>query len=261
MFCPRCSEVQLSEDVRFCKRCGFRLEAIQDLIAPDATSQSRAEGLLPKQKEISIGAALMFIGSIVAMLWAEAHRGGDADVLPQVYLILGFTLGFILLLFHPLLNGLKKLFSQADEASDRKERTRASKRTNQRDGINLGALLMFLGTIKAMVISTFTPDLAQRPLLTVEIATGMFLLLLVIRWLVAGVYRLFFESSAAPQEALAERVTSDLPDASGQRGSASTLPPARHDTFIPVQRSTSERVEIAQPASVTENTTNLLNKK
>lgn len=261
MFCPRCSEAQISEAVRFCKRCGFRLEAVQDLIASEAISESRADGLLPQQKDISIGAGLMFIGSVVAMAWSRAHRGGDGDVLPQVYLILASTLGFILLLFHPLLGGLKKLFSGPEERSDGREgKRRASPRAKQRDGINLGALLMFLGTIKAMVLSTLVGDAARRPAFTLGIATGMFLMLLVIRWLVEGVYRLFFKNSVADQEEQAERVTADLPSALNERASGVGLPPAQHGG-IPVERFTSRKVAMAQPPSVTENTTDLLGKQ
>ena len=83
MFCPRCSEAQVAEDVRFCKRCGLRLEAVQDLIDNEAMAESRADSRLPRQKDISIGAGLMFIGTVVAMLWSQGHLGGDRDVLPR----------------------------------------------------------------------------------------------------------------------------------------------------------------------------------
>ena len=262
MFCPKCSEAQVSEDVHFCKRCGFRLEAVQDLIASDAIlSESRADGLLPRQKDISIGAGLMFIGSLVAMLWYEGHLGGDRDVLPQVYLILGFTLGFILLVFHPLLGGLKKLFSETEERSDQREkRKHPSQRTKQRDGINLGALLMFLGTIKAMALATLEDNPGKRATLTLAIATAIFLMLLVIRWLVQGFYHLFFKNSVGNQEQ-SERVTGDLPSALKERASRIGLTPAQHHGEIPVEGLTSREVEMVQPPSITEKTTNLLGKQ
>lgn len=257
MFCPKCSEAQISEDVRFCKRCGFRLEAVQDLIASEATSKARPEGILPKQKDISIGATLMFVGSIVAMLWAQVARGNDGDVLPQVYFILAFTLGFILLLFHPLLGTLKKLFSDTEEGKAKK---RASPSAKQRNGINLGALLMFLGTIKAMTISTLEDNAGKRANLTLAIATAIFLMLLVIRWLVERVYRLFSNNSAADKQEPAERVTGDLALALKERASGLGLPVAQHDGAIPVETLTSRQVEMAQPPSVTDRTTDLLGK-
>ena len=115
---------------------------------------------------------------------------------------------------------------------------------------------MFLGTIKALLLSTQVPDPSRRPALTVAIATGMFLILLVIRWLMEGVYRLFFNSG---EERLGvERVTSDLPSAiNGELATA--LPPAQNHG-IPVGVFNSRRYEMTQPSSVTENTTELLSK-
>jgi hypothetical protein len=258
MFCPKCSEAQVSEDVRFCKRCGFRLEAVQDLIASEAVSKSRADSLLPKQKDISIGASLMFIGSVVAMFWAQAHLGADGDVLPQVFLILGFTLGFILLLFPALLGVLKKLFSDTeDQSGGRDERKRTARSRKQRDGINLGALLMFLGTVKALVLSTFEHNPPKRAALALAITTGIFLMLLFSRWLVEGVYRLFF-NSGEDGKVKSERVTAELPPAI-KEGSRTALPPTQNDG-IPIEVFKSKTSEMTQPASVTENTTGLLSK-
>jgi ribosomal protein L37E len=33
MYCPKCSQQQVSEEVRFCSRCGFSLSAVRELIA------------------------------------------------------------------------------------------------------------------------------------------------------------------------------------------------------------------------------------
>jgi hypothetical protein len=256
MFCPKCSEAQVSDDVRFCKRCGLPLEAVHELIANEAVTES--EGSLP-QRYISIGAALMFIGSAIAMFWYRSHLGGDSDVLPQVFLILGFSLGFILLLFQPLLAGLRKLFSDSEEGSDgREKRKPRSIRAKQRDGTNLGALLMFLGTIKAMVLSTLIRDPSQRPVLTIAMATVGLMILMVIRWLVGGVYQLFFADSVEANKARADRVTADLSEVKG--ASIRVLPPAEEDGAIPADAFASRKAELVQPPSVTEKTTGLLGK-
>lgn len=260
MYCPKCSEAQVSENVRFCKRCGLPLEAVQDLIASEERSTSRVDGLLLKQKDISIGAGLMYIGSLVAMFWARSHLGADGDVLPQVFLILGFTLGFILLLFHPLLSGLKKLFSDSGEGNNARKKSKRSSTDSKRDGVNLGALLMFLGTVKAMVLSTMISDPARRPALTVAMATVGLMLLLISRWLVGGVYRMFFEESLADQQANSEQLTAGLSEVKGGAFKPA-LPPAHHNGAIPVEAFTSNKVEVAQPPSVTEKTTGLLGKQ
>jgi hypothetical protein len=257
MYCPKCSEAQVSDDVRFCKRCGLRLQAVQDLIASEEKSRSRADGLLPKQKDISIGAGLMYIGSLVAMFYAGTHVGADGDVLPQVFLILGFTLGFILLLFPTILAGLKKLFSESDNQSISGGEGAQSRK--QRDGINLGALLMFLGTIKALVLSTFERNAGKRATLAVAIATGMFLLLLVIRWLAERVYRLFF-NFGTDDHVEPERVTGALASKTNQKKPPPALAPGQGEA-IPVDVFTSRKSGVSQPASVTERTTGLLDKK
>jgi hypothetical protein len=35
MYCPKCSQQQVSDSVRFCSRCGFPLNAVVDLLAHD----------------------------------------------------------------------------------------------------------------------------------------------------------------------------------------------------------------------------------
>ena len=253
MFCPKCSQAQVSEKVRFCSRCGFRLDTIKELIEDEETTdkgQSR-QGLLPQQKDISIGAGLMFIGGLVALLWGFVLGGPPVDSLPQAFLILGSVLSFILLLFHPLLSGLRRSFSGTEE-----QQSQLGQLTKQRDGINLGAVLMFLGTVKAMALATFEADAARRGPLALAIMTGMFLLLLVIRWLWQSVYRLFFKSassSSTEPDDEDSRTTSDLE----QRAPELALPPA---LSIPVENFAVPRVrthEMAQ-ASVTEQTTDLL---
>jgi hypothetical protein len=255
MFCPKCSQAQVSEQVRFCSRCGFRLDAVKELIENDALAEkprAHAETSLPPQKDISIGAALMFIGGIVAMMWGKAAGGRDADVLPQVFVILGFTLGFILLLLQPLLGALRKLFSGNEE--------KAVQLKKSRDGINLGALLMFLGTLKALVLTLLVRDAARRPELTLLIMSGMLLLLFVIRWLVQGVYRLFLSGK---EDADDSRATAGLPEELTGSLEFASRPELSSAQSIPVESfvmSHGRTTETVEPASVTERTTNLLEK-
>ena len=63
--------------------------------------------------------------------------GRDADVLPQVFLILGFTLASSCWLLQPLPGAFAASCFQENEE-------KAVQLQKLRDGINLGALLMFL---------------------------------------------------------------------------------------------------------------------
>jgi len=35
MYCPKCSQQQISDNIRYCSRCGFPLNVVVDLLAYD----------------------------------------------------------------------------------------------------------------------------------------------------------------------------------------------------------------------------------
>ena len=96
MYCPKCSQEQLSEEVRFCSRCGFSIGAVRELIASgnalipgtDVPGQPRSCG----QKAVRRGAWIM-LGSLAFTLFVGFMSAIDDDF--AVMLVLPF-LGFIL---------------------------------------------------------------------------------------------------------------------------------------------------------------------
>lgn len=65
MYCPRCSQQQVSHDIRFCSRCGFPLSSVAELLASGgiaAASDAPATDavLSPRQKGVRRGAMIMF---------------------------------------------------------------------------------------------------------------------------------------------------------------------------------------------------------
>ena len=161
MFCPRCSHSQDTDQLRFCSRCGFGLEPVKELIQREDSDKAKSPSKeFPiRQKDISIGAGLMFAGGVVAVVWGLVISSGPIDVaLSKAFFILGFALAFILLFFHPILGALHKFFSP-DKQSEQS--------TTQQNGVNLGAILMFIGTLKAMLIATFLES-GSRALMTSE---------------------------------------------------------------------------------------------
>jgi hypothetical protein len=253
MFCPKCSQVQPSNHPRFCSRCGFRLDDVRSLIEHDEAlatlERPSAESLLPRQKDLSIGAGLMFIGGIVAVLWGFIIGTGPLDVLlPQAFLILGFTLAIVLLCFNPLLRTVHKLFSGREE--------KPHDLSKQQTGINLGAILMFIGTLKAMLLAPLM-NLGNRGAATLLLMTGGFLLLLVLRWLIQAVYRLLFKTTARSHEAVSAIDTADLTAKLAPAAHGGNLPPAPDDNAAFEMK----RGNVAQPVSVTEYTTELLDKE
>jgi hypothetical protein len=65
MFCPKCSQKQIFDNIRFCSRCGFQLNVVKALLADDAslpkTSEFIAANRLRRKRDMAIGAALMCI--------------------------------------------------------------------------------------------------------------------------------------------------------------------------------------------------------
>jgi hypothetical protein len=250
MFCPKCSQAQPSEDLRFCPRCGFPLREIQELVLREAgrggEAQTREEGPLPGQKDIATGALLMFAGSVVAVLWGLMGTRGPAEVLlPQAYFIMGGTLAFILTLFHPLLRALEGLTSGGEPAALPRRR---------RDGINLGALLMFVGALKATLLTSLIPLGPERGVTTLLFMAGMLALVLLLHPILRAARGLFFGSRGAA-DSTAGPTTARL---EGQDQGAALLPAqgAPVNDFVSARADTAEPVV---PPSVTEETTRKLN--
>jgi hypothetical protein len=250
MFCPKCSQQQPAEDLRFCPRCGFPLHAVRELVSSDEArgggeGREGEEWALPAQKYLTTGALMMFAGCVVAVLWGLTGARSPAEVaLPQSYFIMGGTLAFLLTLFHPLLRWLEGL-TNGDGASDSRRR---------RDGINLGALLMFVGGLKAMLLTSLMPPGPERGLTTLAVMAGMLILVLLLRPALLTARGLFFGKQGgadANASAASARLT--------EQGQGAALPPAQStpaNDFMPARAGTAE---LAAPSSVTEETTRKLN--
>ena len=250
MFCPKCGYCQDSDHLRFCSRCGFGLEVIKELVEREDSDKatSQPEKFPIRQKDISIGAGLMFAGGVAAVIWGFVIGSGPTDVvLPQAFFILGLSLTFILLFFHPLVGTMHKLFSDDGKQSEQL--------TKQQNGINLGAILMFIGTLKAMLIATFLqPDI--RAVITLLMMTGGFLILLIVRWLAQTIYQLLFKGETSGEDIMSSQTTANktirLHGSSSTQGALPATQSIPVDDYISSQRETKE---VGGPSSVTEETT------
>lgn len=73
MFCPQCSQEQISEDTSFCSRCGFLLSGVSQLLAnngmlPQMLSPANSDIETPRKKGIKQGGKLMISGLILVPL-------------------------------------------------------------------------------------------------------------------------------------------------------------------------------------------------
>jgi hypothetical protein len=251
MFCPKCSQPQPAEDVRFCPRCGFHVREVKELVGREEgraaeEALARAEGPLPAQKDLATGALLMFAGCVVAVFWGFMGLRWRPEVaLPQAYFIMGGTLAFILTLFHPLLGALERLFSGGGPWPHTRRR---------RDGINLGAVLMFVGALKAALLTSIMPPGTGKGLTTLLIMAGMALLLLLLRPVLRVAHALFFKGGRRDGPASGD-ATARLDPAKG----GSALPPARAVPVNDFAHARADTADLAAPPSVAEETTRKLN--
>lgn len=75
MFCPVCSQEQVSEETRFCSRCGFLLTGISQVISsggalPQYLAENDPNAISPRKKGVKQGALLLFLSLIVVPLLA-----------------------------------------------------------------------------------------------------------------------------------------------------------------------------------------------
>ena len=104
MYCPRCSQEQVLEDVKFCSRCGLPLAFVADALANDGLPSARLTAPFKKKKLTrrsgSIFALLWFLFFVVLM---APLVGLDNDDDALVMLIFGVAGSFIMIVVSFLL--------------------------------------------------------------------------------------------------------------------------------------------------------------
>ena len=245
MYCPKCGQQQVSEEVRFCARCGFTLAAVKAGLAGDEVALATPTS--PPHSDINSGVALMLLG--VLFTGGAVLLGGIGPA--AAFGLLTVTFIFILLSSRHLVQALYRLLSR--------EGTAAGDVSDGRRGMSFGALLMYVGAILSACAATLVPGRMGVPAFFLTLLMVFPLLLLFSRHLMQSVLELVSGETPRPAGLPRTRVTTaSLPDVSGD---VSALPPARvmPMTFPDAQHAVP--AEMAAPPSVTERTTALLNDK
>jgi hypothetical protein len=118
MYCPKCSQPQVSEEVQFCSRCGLPLLNLKELVAPQGntsvkSSTKHQDELSSRQKGTRQGVMLMLLSVIlipayilVAALFPANDRLIESSVsdtpfekISQALLLTIFLLGLARLLY------------------------------------------------------------------------------------------------------------------------------------------------------------------
>ena len=249
MFCPKCGQ-QNTETVRFCTRCGFRLVGVKQLLTTDGLASDEAlpaavEALQPRRKDLNLGALLMYLGALLALFVGVFYGGGDASdgigamfALPAaiMWTFMVNAAAFVLVLLG----------------------ARFSKR--QKD-LSLGAMLMFVFSALAnFAIPAFelggVETVAQYGkvellALTVGLVTLLWVGQPLMQRLLRGLFNLFAEETL-PANSLVPPVAAPA-----------ALPPVQSSAVeigVNAGVTTSEMTPVAAPLSVTDASTQLLEK-
>lgn len=230
MFCPQCAAEIASDRVRFCTHCRFPVGSMKEYIATEASKDAAEEEkkFYPlRQRDINLGAGLMLIGALKAILASMASSG----VTDREIAVLLFALG--------LMFGAAIMFSQLSP---------------RQRGLTFGATIIFMGSLLGIVAG-----------LAGGAAPGMFLglslsLVISLLWtrLARTFMRIFFDKEVAPEK---KGSPQPQPALSLSDRSASALPLAQNAPDVEPTTNRMKEPEIAMPVSVTENTTRTLKNK
>ena len=102
MFCPRCSQEQVSEETSYCSRCGLPLGLVAQVVANDGSlpqleeDNNKKKSRLPRSKGLKFGLAwflvlTFFLAPFLAIM--------GADALPEISAALGVFGGLLIILF------------------------------------------------------------------------------------------------------------------------------------------------------------------
>jgi len=251
MYCPRCGHQPISDAIRFCSYCGFKLGVVKASLADDdvSTFDSFTIQEIPKelrQRDINIGVILMGAGASLAGILAG--RGGLGLGREGGALILLAVFSALLLLSKPIIKLIYKLLSWEEPPAN-------AISLNQR-GLWFGSILMFSSTIFLVFSSLLILGRMRTPEFFVGLMIAFVLLLFFSKYLMKALRYLVAGDTSFSEKDLAHDPASLAADASTHALNAGQ--------DIPVSLFTANRVttaEILSPPSVTEQTTNLLENK
>lgn len=123
MFCPRCSQEQISEETRFCSRCGFPLGLVSEILShggflPQLAALMEKKKFWTRRMGIKIGAAWLLIFTLV---FAPLLGAANEDDAAMAAIVIGLLGAFLITVFSWLfLEGEPKPAGAAAQAGDLK---------------------------------------------------------------------------------------------------------------------------------------------
>jgi hypothetical protein len=100
MYCPRCGQQQVSDEMKFCSRCGLPISGLAEWVAGNGVPSTYAaakqvSASSPRRKGIRLGAKVMFLGGVlfpVFLAISLAVEEGGPMIVPILIFFVGLTI-------------------------------------------------------------------------------------------------------------------------------------------------------------------------
>lgn len=115
MYCPKCGQQQVSDEMRFCSRCGLALSGLAEWIAGEILPAKRADEPQSavssrRRREIRRAGKLMFFSAVMVPVFLVISLVIDEGA-PMLFPLLVFFVGLAMMLY-------ARLFSDAAPGND-----------------------------------------------------------------------------------------------------------------------------------------------
>jgi hypothetical protein len=123
MFCPNCSQQEISSEMRFCARCGFQLDFVRELIAGGGAFVEREfpgrDPLLKAFRGMRRGFFVMVVAFFLLILTGLITAIDNDFAILVLVPFLGFLAGFLISLYGAFVQGrrVKKELLQSNPGS------------------------------------------------------------------------------------------------------------------------------------------------
>ena len=103
MYCPKCGQQQISDEMRFCSRCGLALSGLADWLAggglpAQRNVEPRLSPASPRRKGIKRAAKLMFFSGVLFPIFLAISLAIDEGG-PMILPILVFFVSLVMMLY------------------------------------------------------------------------------------------------------------------------------------------------------------------
>ncbi len=104
MYCPNCGQQQVSEEMRFCSRCGLALSGLAEWLAGGSLSVKRGDeaqvaATSPRRKGIRRAAKLMFVSAVLFPIFLVISLGVVEDGAPMIVPFAVFFVALVMMLY------------------------------------------------------------------------------------------------------------------------------------------------------------------